>query len=243
MTHHRHPLVVSHAACAGLAPENTLAGVRIALDLGVDAIEVDVHSTADGVPVLLHDDTVDRTTNGSGDIRMMTLAEARRLDAGAKQHDGKFQGEPIPTLAEVLQLIAGKAYLNMEIKQPGIEEEVISAVREWDAMDWSIFCSFYSDTIQRLNMLAPKAPAFLLVEYTLPEKNEASPITSSDWPLFLHYRLVTSEIVQELHRQGRRVFVWTVDDEEEMRRLVSLGVDGIGTNFPDRLLKTIDATR
>src|SRR5512145_2204102 len=105
------PLVISHAACGGHAPANTLAGVRKAIELGSDAIEIDVQATSDGVPVLMHDPTVDATTNGA--VAGMTLAQMRELDAG---------GEPPPTLAEVLELTKGKVLLVCEIKQPGIEE-------------------------------------------------------------------------------------------------------------------------
>jgi glycerophosphoryl diester phosphodiesterase len=92
----RLPLVTSHAACKGHAPENTLAGIHEAIRLGADAIEIDVHCTADGVPVLLHDETVDRTTDGTGNIHEMTLEVARMLDAGARQFAPKFSGERIP---------------------------------------------------------------------------------------------------------------------------------------------------
>ncbi|MFQ5878723.1 MAG: glycerophosphodiester phosphodiesterase [Dehalococcoidia bacterium] len=239
MTHRRRPLVVSHAACAGLAPENTLAGVRIALELGVDAIEVDVHATADGVPVLLHDDTVDRTTDGSGDVRAMTLDQVRRLDAGARQHEGRFRGEPVPTLAEVFHLTAGRAYLAMEIKQPGIEEQVVDVIRRADAVPWAVFCSFYPQTIRRLRELEPRIPTFLLVESAAQEQPASSPAGEPPQSVFLHYTLVTAEVVKDLHQRGGQVFVWTVDEEAEMGRLVALGVDGIGTNYPDRLLRVL----
>ena len=93
----RLPLVTSHAACKGHAPENTLAGIEAALRLGADAIEIDVHCTSDGVPVLIHDETVDRTTDGAGNIHEMTFEVARTLDAGARQFAPKFQGAKIPT--------------------------------------------------------------------------------------------------------------------------------------------------
>ena len=108
------PLIISHAACAGHAPENTLAGIRKAIELGAEGIETDVQASADGVPVLMHDLTVNRTTNGSGDVAALSLAELRALDAG---------GESVPTLAEVLDLTMGKVVLIMEIKQTGIEEQ------------------------------------------------------------------------------------------------------------------------
>src|SRR5579885_1334008 len=98
------PLVISHAACKGHAPENTLAGIRAALELGCEAIEIDVHTTVDGVPVLLHDDTLDRTTDGKGDVRGMPLAELQRLDAGARTFGDRFAGERVPTLEQALAL-------------------------------------------------------------------------------------------------------------------------------------------
>ena len=106
----RRPLVISHAACGGHAPENTLAGIRKALELKADAVEIDVQASADGVPVLMHDLTVDRTTNGIGAVAKMALEDLRALDAG---------GEPPPTLADVLEITRGRALLVIEIKQPG----------------------------------------------------------------------------------------------------------------------------
>ena len=117
------PLVISHAACGGHAPENTLAGVRAALDIGADAIEIDVQASADGIPVLMHDLTLDRTTSGKGDLSSFTAAQLATLDAG---------GEPVPTFAQALELTRGRALLVAEIKRPGCEEalaDVKSALR------------------------------------------------------------------------------------------------------------------
>jgi len=130
----RLPLVTSHAACKGHAPENTLAGIEAALRLGADAIEIDVHCTSDGVPVLIHDETVDRTTDGSGNIHDMTFDVARALDAGARQFVPQFQGALIPTLAEVLELTKNRALLQIEIKQRDIEERVAQVVRDAGAI-------------------------------------------------------------------------------------------------------------
>src|SRR6266516_311988 len=109
------PLIISHAACRGSAPENTLAGVRAALAQGVDAIEVDVHASSDGVPVLIHDATLDRTTDSSGRVSERSFADLRRLDAGAQGFEGRFRGERIPALAEAAELTRGRCLLIAEI--------------------------------------------------------------------------------------------------------------------------------
>src|SRR4029078_12353930 len=139
----RAPLVTSHAACRGHAPENTLAGIEAALRLGADAIWIDVHCTSDGAPVLIHDETVDRTTDGTGNIHEMSLDVARALDAGARQFVPKFEGEKIPLLSEVLDLTKGKALLQIEVKQAGIEDQVAEAVRKAEALSDCEVHSFY----------------------------------------------------------------------------------------------------
>src|SRR3990170_6996463 len=127
------PLVISHAACGGHAPPNTLAGVRKAIELGSDAIEIDVQASADGVPILMHDLTVDATTNGTGAVAEMTLDQLRALDAG---------GEPPPTLADVLAITKGRVLLVCEIKQRGIEQLLRHVVLEADALGDVMIWSF-----------------------------------------------------------------------------------------------------
>src|SRR3990172_4768626 len=147
-------IITAHAACKGHAPENTLAGVRAALKLGADAIEIDLHCTRDGVPVLIHDATVDRTTNGHGAIAELSLRQVRRLDAGG--------GERIPTLREVLETIAGRAVLVLEIKAVGIEEAVLAVVRRAKALDWCVVHSFWPQVVARVRALEPRMPCSLL---------------------------------------------------------------------------------
>ncbi len=225
MNPNKRPLVISHAACKGHAPENTLAGIRLALGFGIDAIEVDVHATADGVPVLLHDNTLDRTTDRAGDVHTMPLAEVREADAG---------GEPVPTLEESLELTAGRAQLLIEIKQPGIEERVVDAVHKASARDSVAFCSFLPSTAERLRELEPGIPTFALEQWSTARLDSAK-------PNFVHFSLVTRELADEIRTHSGKLYVWTVDDEPEMRRLIGLGVDGICTNYPDRLQRIFKA--
>lgn len=240
----RLPLVTSHAACKGHAPENTLAGIERAIALGADAIEIDVHCTSDGVPVLIHDKTVDRTTDGTGDIHEMTLDVARTLDAGARQFVPRFQGERIPTLAEVIDLTRGKALLQIEIKQANIEEPVARAVRDADAIAWCETHSFWPENVRRMRDVEPRMAAMLLTE--------ASRIV--DWSDFwgfalslnaqgvsVLYTFATPERVRQAQRRGLTYMVWTVNDEAQMEAMVSAGVDSICSDFPDVVRKVVEA--
>lgn len=230
------PLVIAHAACKGHAPENTLAGVRAALALGVDAIEVDVHCTADGVPVLIHDATVDRTTDGSGAVAALTLAELRRLDAGVRAFNGRFAGEHIPTLAEALDLTRGHCLLVVEVKAPGIEREVLSVLRPAadDVMVWS----FFPEVVTRVRELAPAVPCALLsptLEGRPPEELLRTALQAHQQAVAVHHSSVDQELVRRAARRGLSVFAWTADEPAEQRRLLAAGVAGIVTNYPDRL--------
>ncbi len=225
------PLVISHRACAGHAPENTLAGVRAALDFGADGIEIDVQCSADGVPVLMHDLTVDRRTNGTGDVAKLTLEQLKALDAG--------DGERIPTLAEVLALTRGRALLVTEIKQPGVEEQVAAVVRECDALGDVMVWSFFPQALESMRRAEPRLPAALLI----------APQALPQWPdlrsLALRTGLqgvsvfcfgLTEQIARDSQRSGLALYAWTADPEPEIQRLIDLGVDGICTNYPDRAL-------
>jgi len=232
------PFVIAHAACKGHAPENTLAGIRAAIELGADGIEIDVHSTADGVPVLIHDATVDRTTDGQGEVTKMTLAQVKTLDAGARQFEGRFAGERIPTLAEVLDLTRGRVLLVMEVKQLDIEEQVLRVVRDLGAVNDCVVHSFIPQVVARFRAVEPSMPAALLTSAT----------DVTDWaPLFTHalslnaqgvsvfYPRVDAGVVRQAHLRKLAFFVWTVDEVEDMRRMWDWGVDAITTDYPDRL--------
>jgi glycerophosphoryl diester phosphodiesterase len=239
----RRPLATSHAACKGHAPENTLAGIEKALALGADAIEIDVHCTSDGVPVLLHDHTVDRTTDGSGDVRKMPLELVRALDAGARQFVPQFQGAVVPTLAEVLALTRGKALLQIEIKQEGIEQAVAAAVREANALADCETHSFWPQNVRRMRETEPRMAAALLTD--------GSRIV--DWDDFfgfalslgaqgvsVHYAQAAPERVRGGQLRSLTFMVWTVDAEEDIGRMLDAGVDSVCSNFPDLVRRQVD---
>ncbi len=178
----------------------------------------------------MHDLTVDRTTNGKGAVAHLQLEELRSLDAG---------GEPPPTLSDVLSLTKGKTMLVAEIKQPGIEERLAAVVRDAGALDDVMVWSFFPQALESMRRAEPGLPVALLI----------GPQTVPQWPEMrrLAVRMglqgvsvfcysLTREIVQDARRHGLSVYTWTADPEEEIRRVMELGVDGICTNFPDRAI-------
>lgn len=240
----RLPLVTSHAACKGHAPENTLAGIERAIALGADAIEIDVHCTSDGVPVLIHDETVDRTTDGTGNVHEMTFDAVRKLDAGARQFVPQFTGARIPTLAEVLALTKGKVLLQIEIKQTGIEEQVAQAVRDAGALASCESHSFYPQVVRAMRSTEPRVAAALLTDGR----------RIVDWDDFFGFALslgaqgvsvyhswATAERVRQGQLRSLTFMVWTVDDEADIEKMIAAGVDSICSNFPDVVRRHVDA--
>ena len=238
------PLVISHAACAGHAPENTLAGLRLALHMGADAIEVDVHLSADGIPILMHDDSVDRTTDGRGTVASLTLAELRKLDAGARSPFEAFRGQKVPTLTEALELTRGRALLIIEIKPPDIEEVVLEVVRQTGALDWAMIWSFHPSVVGEVRRREPRLPAGLLT-HSLSDAIAQQALELGAQGTGVYFQNLTEELVRLAHRKALAVHAWTADRPPDMRRLAAAGVDGIVTNFPDRaraLLRSFGAS-
>lgn len=226
------PLIISHAACKGHAPENTLAGVRAALDRRVDAIEIDIHGSSERIPVLIHDATLDRTTSGAGPVRDQPWSALRVLDAG--------RGERIPSLEQVLDLTRGHCLLVIEIKQRDLAPEVATAVRvaraERDTMIWS----FHASTVAAARAALPATPAALLVApgTTFDEAADQA-LRANAQALSLHHTLVTAETQRRARLLGLRVYTWTPDEPVEQVRVARAGVDGIVTNLPDVLATTL----
>ena len=226
--------VTGHRGAAGLEPENTLRSIRKAIELGVDQVEVDVHLTKDGEIVVIHDDTVDRTTNGHGYVREFTFKELRKLDAG--------KGEYIPTLREVLNLTMGRVILQVELKGEGTAEPVVRLIEEMGAENWVVVTSFHPERLKRVHELDPAIPTGLLV--FKPENDPCQKaLEVCAKALHINFRHVDRRIVEEAHQRGLRVCVWNPDTEEDMVKMVELGVDAIGSNRPDILVSLLKRRR
>jgi glycerophosphoryl diester phosphodiesterase len=248
--------VHAHRGGAGLAPENTLAAFRKALELGVDALELDLHVTRDGVVVVIHDETLDRTTDGRGDVGDLSLEAVKRSDAGGKFAPA-FRGERVPTLREVIDLVKaggnGRVRLDLELKyyqdRPGkpedFEERVLEILRGTGFAERVNFISFHHPSLTKAKALEPKIRTGLLAGGRTPPPDPVVLVRQfrADYysPSFRH---VTSDAVAALHQAGIPIVPWTVNEETEMRRLMALGIgalagDGIATDFPDRLLNLL----
>lgn len=227
------PLVISHRACRGHAPENTLQGIRTAIELGSEAIEIDVQASADGVPVLMHDFTVDRVTGSEGAVADLTLDQLRGLHAG---------DAPVPMLAEVLAITKGKVLLVMEIKQPGIEEQVSRVVSQADSAGDVMCWSFLPDALEGMRAADPRIPCALLV----------APEGVGNWPTMRERALsigaqgvsvfflgIDERIVEDCRRSGLALYAWTANEPDQIAKLIAQGVDGICSDYPDRVVAAL----
>ncbi len=255
-----HLSLQAHRGAAGLAPENTLAAFRMAIDLGMDATELDLQATKDGVVVVLHDETVDRTTDGHGRIGDLTLAEVKRLDAGAKAAPA-FHGERIPTLRELIDLVKAGGRpdfrLNLEIKfadgregQPAdLEERVLAVLHETGFTDRVVVQSFHHPSAAKMKRLAPGIPCGLLVGERRRPADPVAAVRAHGVDYYApHHSLVTPALLAALHQAGIPAVTWTVNDPADMRRLIAMGLgamagDGMISDYPDRLAALRNARR
>lgn len=228
-------LNIAHRGASGTSPENTLAAFRAAIVAGAEMCELDVQPTADHALVVIHDDTVDRTSDGQGAVKEMTLAELKRLDAGVR-----FGGasEPIPTLDEVFAATAGQCALNIELKSGQAEKEVVALMRKWKALETSMVSSFDWGRLARMRELEVAVRIGVLAEKNVPQMFDAAARLFA-YAIHPRFDLVTSELCNTAHARGLRVLVWTVDAPELMRLLIGYGVDGIMTNYPARLREVL----
>jgi glycerophosphoryl diester phosphodiesterase len=243
------PRIFGHRGAAGVAPENTLVSFRAALAQGADRLELDVHGTLDGHVVVLHDASLDRTTDGSGEVRAMTLEAVRRLDAGARfaPHPGLqpivVQGAVrVPTLDEVLAELPEVA-LNIEVKQgePTIVSAVLATLDRHAARPRVLLAAEHDPIMADIRAAAPdvltgftasEAAAFFESVHGGPERSQWPGVALQVPSMFQGVVVVDAAFVSRAHAQQLEVHVWTVNEAEEVARLVALGVDGLITDVP-----------
>jgi len=224
-------LKIGHRGAMGYEPENTLLSFQKALKLGVDAVELDVYCCKTGELVVIHDDKVDRTTNGEGYVVEKTFAELRSFDAG--------KGQKIPTLEEVLDLIDKKAAVVIELKGINTAGPVSKTLKKYiQERSWSAdlfwISSFNHYELREFHNLYPEIKiGALITGIPLGYAEFAEKLGAKSLNLCVEF--VNQEFVDSAHQRGMKVFVWTVNDPEEIKRIKALGVDGIFSNFPDRL--------
>ncbi|XOV93271.1 MAG: glycerophosphodiester phosphodiesterase [Bacteroidota bacterium] len=247
--------IIAHKGASGMAPENTIPAIMKALELGVDMIEIDVRQTKDEQIVVFHDETLNRTTNGEGYVYDYTLEELKQLDAGF-WHSPTFKGTTIPTLHEVLDSIRGKCKVLIEIKHsdhPHYEdfsEKLIDIIREEkNGFDWCILQSYeieyleaaheYDDHIQTKKLLIGEDSAPLFAFYVETKMHLGRATSEGNRLLALNpeYHTLSTRRVFRMHARGYKVYTYPVNERENMIKMLHMGVDGIITDYPERLIQ------
>jgi glycerophosphoryl diester phosphodiesterase len=222
-------LIFGHRGSSGTDPENTIRAFRQAIAVGADGVELDVHATADGVPVVIHDADVSRTTNGSGEVATMSLAELRQLDAG--------QGEQVPTLDEVVSLLAGKLTIDLEIKQPGVEALTLDVLARHPTADWFI-SSFDWGSLLEVRRLSPSAAVWPLADVADDALFEIAARLGSPG-VALRHNSYDATSAARFSEAGLGVGVWTVNEPAEGGRVRELGAATLMTDYPEQMRKAI----
>jgi glycerophosphoryl diester phosphodiesterase len=246
----RKPMIVGHRGNCGEAPMNTLAGIQEAIDLGADMVEVDVRLSADGVPVLMHNATVDETTDGNGPIIEMTLSRIKELDAGSWMSE-IYAGERVPTLVEALALGKDAAGFTLDVKDERVLGPMLEAVADMNMRNQVIICGCGEDIAKMVRSIDGDFTVLL----NLPPDIERLYVAGSSRDfnaayigvarraglpgLNVNHRYVSPELVRQAHLQSLSIWTYTVDDPERIRELVLMGVDAIYGNYPRRLVEIV----
>ncbi|MBT4497479.1 MAG: hypothetical protein HOC74_07145 [Gemmatimonadetes bacterium] len=242
------PVRIAHrgASGQGLAPENTLAAFALALQIGVDALEIDVHATRDGQIVVLHDADLQRTTDRRGLVHELTLDQVRQADAGG-WFGAQFRGERVPTLREVLDLARNRALVLIEVKADFIAERTLQIIADAKAGEQVVLQSFNPETVRRIHSLEPGFPVAQLIGKLAgtsarrqARKLAQTLLQDGANALAIWHGALSPAFLDEMRKRAISVWTWTVDEEEVMRDLALLGVQGIITNYPNRLNRVLD---
>lgn len=235
--------IFAHRGYSSKYPENTLAAFKAAAKLKITGVELDVHLTKDRKIVVIHDEKINRTSNGKGYVKDMTLKELRKFDFGSWFHP-KFQGEKIPTLAEVLDLLKDTHHkINIELKSdkfvyPGLEERVLQEVDQFQLRNRVIISSFDHEAVKRMGELAPDVETAPLFSYSILNMKWYRTLFPAN-ALHVAYRAVRRRPVLEALKVGIPIRVYTINDKEQAKMLLHLGVAGIITDCPEELYEVL----
>lgn len=241
--------LVGHRGAMGHAPENTFASFICGIKLGADMLECDIHLSKDRKCVVMHDESVERTTNGHGQIRNLTVSEIKKLDAGA-WYSKKNTGEKVPLLEDLLDWVKerksclGKPLgLVIEIKNEpirylGIEKVAIEIVKKKKMQSRVIFISFDHGVVKRAKFLEPNISTGILYRETLADPVKRAKEVGVD-ALFPRRHIITKALIKKAHQHKFFVATWTVNEVKEMKRILGFGIDAIATNFPDKLNRVL----
>jgi glycerophosphoryl diester phosphodiesterase len=215
-------MIMGHRGAAALEPENTLLSIGRAMEIGVDAVEIDVRLSKDKTPVVIHDATLDRTTNGTGPVSGHELHEIKQLDAG--------KGETIPTLQEVFDVIDGRVTLVIELKEADTERLVVELIERNKREEHVYVISFWHELVRAAKNINDRIRTGVLL-VGCPVDPSVATHASAD-ALVMRYNFVNRQFVELAHEEGLRVFIWNIDDAHLLPPYVEMGVDGIGSNDP-----------
>jgi glycerophosphoryl diester phosphodiesterase len=220
-------MIMGHRGAPADEPENTLRSFRRALAVGVAAVELDVQLTKDGRLAVIHDETLDRTTNGQGRVKDFTLAELQRFDAG--------RGEPVPSLEEVFDLVQGKGKLVVELKQPEAAPALLRFFQDRQAFASATVISFWHPAVKALKEAEPRLDTGVLMVGCPADPVGLARAARAD-TLVLNYRYVNRELVDAAHRQDIKVIVWNIDDPGILKPYLAMNLDAICTNRPQEII-------
>lgn len=233
--------ILAHRGASAYAPENTLEAFRLAMEQGADGIELDVQMTKDGELVVIHDETIDRVSNGNGAVRDYTLEELKQFSVS--NHFEQYPDVKIPTLREVLELVKpGTMEINIELKTgiywyPQIEQKVLELVKEEGMEERIIYSSFNHYSVQKIRELSPEAETAYLIGDVMLDVADYTRNTGIKGlhPALFHVKM--ADFLKEYKESGIALRVWTVNDKDQIRWLIDEGVDAVITNYPDRGLE------
>ncbi|HFK1399446.1 glycerophosphodiester phosphodiesterase [Bacillus cereus] len=240
---------IAHRGASAYAPEHTIAAYKLGQQLKGDYIEIDLQMTKDGHLVAMHDETVNRTTNGTGLVKEHTLEELKQLNAGStynKKYPNlakkEYENAKVPTLEEVIEVFGHDANYYIETKSPdeypGMEEKLLEIINHYEIQDKVIIQSFSEESLQKLHSLHVNIPLVQLLSY-----KKAVQLTESEIKKYktyciglgMNYKYIDAAYVKRIKKHGLEVHPFTVDNETDMKKLILWGVDGMFTNYPDRL--------